>query len=43
MEQDVGALAKRYSQLESERDTFLERGREAGKANYPYSFARRRT
>ena len=35
MEQDVGALAKRYSQLESERDTFLERGREAAKLTIP--------
>lgn len=35
MEQDVGTLAKRYSQLEAERDTFLERGREAAKLTIP--------
>lgn len=35
MEQDVGTVAKRYSQLESERDTFLERGREAAKLTIP--------
>ena len=35
MEQEVGTVAKRYSQLESERDTFLERGREAAKLTIP--------
>ena len=35
MEQDVGTVAKRYSQLESERDTFLERGREAARLTIP--------
>jgi hypothetical protein len=35
MEQEVGTLAKRYSQLEAERDTFLERGREAAKLTIP--------
>ena len=35
MEQDVGTLAKRYSQLEAERDTFLERGREAANLTIP--------
>lgn len=35
MQQDVGTVAKRYSQLESERDTFLERGREAAKLTIP--------
>lgn len=35
MEQDVGTLAKRYSQLEGERDTFLERGREAARLTIP--------
>lgn len=35
MEQDVGTLAKRYSQLEAERDTFLERGREAARLTIP--------
>ena len=29
MEIELGTVAKRYSQLEGERDTFLERGREA--------------
>ena len=32
---DVGTVAKRYSQLESERDTFLERGREAARLTIP--------
>ena len=35
MEQDVGTVAKRYSQLEAERDTFLERGREAARLTIP--------
>jgi len=35
MEQDVGTVAKRYSQLEGERDTFLERGRDAAKLTIP--------
>jgi hypothetical protein len=35
MEQDVGTVAKRYSQLEGERDTFLERGREAARLTIP--------
>ena len=35
MEQDVGTVAKRYSQLEAERDTFLERGRDAAKLTIP--------
>ena len=35
MEEEVGTVAKRYSQLESERDTFLERGREAAKLTIP--------
>jgi hypothetical protein len=35
MEQEVGTVAKRYSQLESERDTFLERGREAARLTIP--------
>jgi len=35
MEQDVGEVAKRYSQLEGERDTFLERGREAARLTIP--------
>src|SRR5210317_1325293 len=35
MEQGVGEVAKRYSQLEAERDTFLERGREAAKLTIP--------
>ena len=32
---DVGTVAKRYSQLEGERDTFLERGREAARLTIP--------
>ena len=32
---DVGTVARRYSQLESERDTFLERGREAARLTIP--------
>ena len=35
MEEEVGTVAKRYSQLEGERDTFLERGREAAKLTIP--------
>jgi len=35
MELDVGTVAKRYSQLEGERDTFLERGREAARLTIP--------
>jgi hypothetical protein len=35
MEQGVGEVAKRYSQLEGERDTFLERGREAARLTIP--------
>ena len=35
MERDVGTVAKRYSQLEGERDTFLERGRDAAKLTIP--------
>ena len=35
MEEEVGTVAKRYSQLESERNTFLERGREAAKLTIP--------
>ena len=35
MEQEVGTVAKRYSQLEGERDTFLERGREAARLTIP--------
>jgi hypothetical protein len=35
MQEEVGTVAKRYSQLESERDTFLERGREAAKLTIP--------
>jgi len=35
MEQDVGTVAKRYSQLDGERDTFLERGREAARLTIP--------
>lgn len=35
MEQEVGTVAKRYSQLESERDTFLERGRESARLTIP--------
>lgn len=35
MEQDVGTLAKLYSKYESERDTFLERGRDAAKLTIP--------
>jgi len=31
----VGTVAKRYSQLEGERDTFLERGREAARLTIP--------
>ena len=31
----VGTVAKRYSQLEGERNTFLERGREAAKLTIP--------
>ena len=32
---DEGMVAKRYSQLEGERDTFLERGREAARLTIP--------
>ena len=35
MEMETGVVAKRYGQLESERDTFLERGREAAKLTIP--------
>lgn len=35
MENYVGTVAKRYSQLEGERDTFLERGREAARLTIP--------
>ncbi len=35
MEMETGSVAKRYGQLESERDTFLERGREAAKLTIP--------
>lgn len=35
MEQDVGTLAKLYSKYESERDTFLERGRDAARLTIP--------
>jgi len=35
MELEVGTVAKRYSQLEGERDTFLERGRDAAKLTIP--------
>lgn len=35
MVDNVGTVAKRYSQLEGERDTFLERGREAAKLTIP--------
>lgn len=35
MEDYVGTVAKRYSQLEGERDTFLERGREAARLTIP--------
>ena len=35
MEQEVGTVAKRYSQLDGERDTFLERGREAARLTIP--------
>jgi hypothetical protein len=35
MELEVGTVAKRYSQLEGERDTFLERGREAARLTIP--------
>ncbi len=35
MEMEVGTVAKRYSQLEGERDTFLERGREAARLTIP--------
>ena len=33
--EEVGTVAKRYHQLEGERDTFLERGREAAKLTIP--------
>ena len=35
MEMELGTVAKRYSQLEGERDTFLERGREAARLTIP--------
>lgn len=35
MEQEVGTVAKRYSSLDGERDTFLERGREAARLTIP--------